>query len=121
MDFFIKVYESLIPHKGHNIYSYTVNSDLVLNNDILILSSSEMGKLSSILYFSVFKRIPSLQVFKKYLDDLVNLLLKLDKPIIWTTPTGMTIYLSNRKFIKYESKSVYLNKRGLLSLYLLQL
>src|SRR5882724_1161915 len=110
--FFIKVYESLIPHKGHNIYSYTVNPELVINNEILKLSSSEMGKLSSILYFSVFKRIPSLQVFKKYLDDLVNVLLKLEKPIIWTTPSGMKIYLSNRKFIKYESKSLYLNKRG---------
>jgi DNA-directed RNA polymerase len=110
--FFIKVYESLIPHKGHNIYSYTINPELVINNDILKLNSSEMGKLSSILYLSVFKRIPSLQVFKKYLDDLINVLLKLDKPVIWTTPTGMTISLSNRKFIKYESKSLYLNKRG---------
>jgi len=41
-----------------------------------------MGKLSSILYFSVFKRIPSLQVFKKYLDDLLMFILKLEKPII---------------------------------------
>jgi DNA-directed RNA polymerase len=111
--FFRKTYESLNHPDRQNFYSYTVNPDLVLNNEILKLSSLEMGKLSSILYFSIFKRFPSLQVFKKYLDDLVNVLLKLDKPVIWTTPTGMKISLSNRKFIKYESKSLYLNKRGI--------
>jgi DNA-directed RNA polymerase len=107
--FFIKKFESLTVNKG---YSYTVNPDIVENNELLILSSINMGKLSVILYYSVFNRLPSLQVFKKYLDDLINVLLKLNKPVVWTTPSGMTISLSNRKFKKYESKSLFIKKRS---------
>src|SRR5882672_2943346 len=107
--FFIKKFESLTVNKG---FSYTVNPNIVVNNEELILNSTNMGKFSVILYYSVFNRFPSLQIFKKYLDDLINVLLKINKPIVWTTPSGMTISLSNRKFKKYESKSLFIKKRS---------
>jgi len=111
--FFIKHFESLTVNKG---FSYTVNPDIVNNNEVLKLSNIEMGspspKFYMILYNSVYNRIPSLQVFKKYLDELINVLLKLNKPVVWTTPSGMTISLSNRKFKSYESKSLFIKKRS---------
>jgi len=45
----------LIPHKGHNIYSYTVNPELVINNEILKLSSSEMGNYHPFYTFPYLK------------------------------------------------------------------
>ena len=45
--------------------------------------------------------MPSLKTLTDYLNNLIKVLLKLNKPIVWITPSGLKISLSS---IKYESK-----------------
>jgi hypothetical protein len=75
----------------------TVNSK---QNKVLYLLPSDVNKLGTIIYETILSKIPSLRLLNEYLDSLLEILSVLDKPIIWITPSGLKISLSN---IKYES------------------
>ena len=50
-------------------------------------------------------KLPSLKILSEYLDSLVNILLKLNIPVIWITPSGLKINLSTMKFKKVRTAS----------------
>lgn len=91
---------------------YEVNPDYVKNKEKLYLTSSEMGALSNILHKSVYNIFPTLKFFKNYLDELINVIIKLNKPIIWITPAKLKISLSYKNFKSEQTKSLYSKKRG---------
>jgi DNA-directed RNA polymerase len=66
---------------------------------VLYLLPSDLNKLGTIIYESLIKNLPSLRILSKYLDSLLTILSKLNKPVFWITPSGLKISLSN---IKYE-------------------
>ncbi len=51
------------------------------------------------------ENLPSLRILSDYLDKLLTIILKLNKPIVWITPPGLKIYLSNIKYNKIRTYS----------------
>ena len=76
----------------------------VYNNKKLYLTNKLFGLLTKIVYQTLTKEIPSLHNLSNYLNSLVDILLALDKPIIWITPNGLTINLSTIKYEKISKK-----------------
>lgn len=70
-------------------------------NSKIFLTPSQFGKLTSIIYNVLTKKMPSLNNLTEYLNKLIDVLIALDKPIIWITPSGLRISLSN---VLYKSK-----------------
>lgn len=98
--------------KGKSCF-YIVNPEFVNNGESLTLTSYQMGKFSNILHKAVYIKFPSLKLFKNYIDSLINMIIKLNQPIIWITPAGMKISLSYRKFESISSKTLFSNKKGI--------
>ena len=84
---------------------YKVPKELTHNNENLYLYPSEVSKLGEIVYNGLIDNLPSLKLLNKYLDELITILLKLNSPIIWITPAGLKISLSNIKFKKERTTS----------------
>ena len=64
-----------------------------------------MNTLGEIAYNGLLNNLPSLRTLSEYLDLLLTILLKLDLPVIWITPSGLKISLSNLKFNKIRTSS----------------
>ena len=64
-----------------------------------------MNTLGEIAYNGLLNNLPSLRTLSEYLDLLLTILLKLDLPVIWITPSGLKISLSNLKFNKERTRS----------------
>ena len=92
-------------YKEQNKKMYKVPKELTHNNECLYLYPSEVSKLGEIVYNGLIDNLPSLKLLNKYLDDLITILLKLNSPIIWITPAGLKISLSNIKFKKERTTS----------------
>jgi len=75
--------------------------------------AEEMGKLSAILYFAIYVKIPSLKYFIDYLNNIIKVILKIKEPLYWITPSHMKIFLSYMKKSKVITKSIYIKKRGI--------
>jgi len=70
-----------------------------------MLYPSELNKLGEIVFKWLIDNLPLLNLLNNYLDNLLTILLKLDRPIIWITPAGLKFYLSNIKFKKERTTS----------------
>lgn len=94
-----------------NKVMYKVPLELTKNNKSMLLYPSEVNKLGEIVYNGLIDNLPSLKLLNKYLDDLISILLKLNSPIVWITPAGLKISLSNIKFhpIKKEQALPWAN------------
>jgi hypothetical protein len=55
---------------------------------VLYLLPSDLNKLGNIIYESLIENLPSLKILSEYLDSLLIILSKLNKPVIWITPSG---------------------------------
>jgi DNA-directed RNA polymerase len=72
-----------------------------------------MGKLSAILYFAIYVKIPSLKYFINYLNQIIRVILKINKPLFWITPSHINIFLSYIKKSTVNTKSLYIKQRGI--------
>lgn len=67
--------------EGKKVF-YKVEEKFTKDSKILYLLPSEIHKLGNILYYGLLNNLPSLNILSKYLDELLNILFKLNKPII---------------------------------------
>jgi DNA-directed RNA polymerase len=61
---------------------YKVPKESSITGECIYLSNNDIKELGKILYNTLIDNIPSLKNLNKYLKELTNILLKLDKPII---------------------------------------
>lgn len=69
------------------------------------MALTQFGELTKVIYEVLTKELPSLKKLTDYLNSLINILLKLNKPIIWITPNGLKINLSTIKFESVKTTS----------------
>ena len=97
------VLEKIFEHK--KCY-YKIDPDFIRGQDkVLCLTASEFGVLSRFIYNSLYDMIPSLKLLTEFLNSLVKLLQKVDKPVIWITPSHLKINLSARNFVSVRTKT----------------
>jgi DNA-directed RNA polymerase len=85
---------------------YHIDSKYVKDGSTLLLSGSAIGSLAGLVYNSLFKLSPNLKSLVTYLNGMIKLLYKLNKPIIWITPAGMKINLSSIKYQAVKTKTI---------------
>lgn len=90
--------------EGKKIF-YKVEARLTKNSEPLYLIPNELNKLGTIVYEALIHNLPSLRVLSEYLEELLTILLKLNEPVIWITPSGLKISLSNVKYDHIRSSS----------------
>jgi DNA-directed RNA polymerase len=100
-----QIKEHFSEYKEGNKYFYKVPAELTKNNENIYLYPSELFKLGELVYNTLINNLPSLKVLTNYLDELLTILIKLDSPIIWITPAGLKISLSNIQFKKERTTS----------------
>lgn len=104
-------------NKNTGDYYYIVNKSILKNkNDELILNSSQMGKLSVYLYKATFNVFPPLKELQKYFSDVARFLSEAQIGVIWITPAGMTIALSNMHFDSKQISYKFKNSRNSVSI-----
>ena len=91
-------------YKDNNKVFYKVEPDFTKDNNVIYLLPKEVYTLGEIVYNGILNNLPSLRTLSEYLDLLLTILLKLDLPVIWITPSGLKISLSNLKFNKIKLK-----------------
>ena len=69
------------------------------------MALTQFGELTKVIYEVLTKELPSLKKLTDYLNSLINILLKLNKPVIWITPNGLKINLSTIKFESVKTTS----------------
>jgi hypothetical protein len=85
-------------------YFYNLDAIHTKNNELIFLTPSEFNNFVKIVYKSL-TQIPSLNKLTKYLNSLLVILLKLEQPIIWITPSGLKISLSTMVYTSELTKS----------------
>ena len=85
-------------YKDNNKVFYKVEPDFTKDNNVIYLLPKEVYTLGEIVYNGILNNLPSLRILSNYLDRMLTILLKLDLPVIWITPSGFNISLSNLKF-----------------------
>lgn len=104
------VKEQLIEHliiiKEGKKYFYKVPTEFTkTDNEIIFLYPKEIIYLAGIVFNGLINNLPSLKLLNKYIDQLLSILLKLNCPIFWITPSGLKITLSTIKFKEIRTSS----------------
>nr|QWO71442.1 RNA polymerase [Termitomyces titanicus] len=110
--FFIKKVDAADIDKKDKTTFFIVSKD-ILKEDVsepVVLRYDEMFKFSKFLYDSVYKTFPSLEGYVKYLNQFAHLIVSLNKPVMWTTPVGMKIYMGYNQF-EQKNTNVFFKKR----------
>ena len=93
-----KLIELLVQEKSYNkadkTYNYKIRPEFCINNESVILNSSEFGELSAFIFNSLYNIAPLLKELVNYFNASIKSLYNIGKPVIWITPAGMTINLS---------------------------
>lgn len=77
------------------------NEMYTIDNKDIYLTPKDYGEFTTLVYNVLTKKLPSLKNLTDYLNSLVNIVIALNKPIVWITPAGLKISLSP---IQFESK-----------------
>ena len=96
--------------KGTYIYIPTDDILLTKDNTNLFFTSSELMTFAHFLKTTVLNIIPPFTQLKKYFDDMITIMKKLDLPIFWETPSGMSVSMSNRVMIPKKIKTSLIKK-----------
>jgi len=51
----------------------------------------DISKIAEIIYSTIFKEYPGLNIIYNYLINMAKLLNKLNLPVIWITPSGLEL------------------------------
>lgn len=82
-----------------------IDKQYTFNNETIFLTPKEYGYFTKLIFNVLTKKMPSLNNLTEYLNNLIKILLKLNKPIIWITPSGLKISLSTMKFENVVTKT----------------
>ena len=120
----IKKYESDIlakktdkENKEKGTYIYIPNSNILSGNtknnpnmSQLFFTSSELLTFSHYIKTTVLNIIPPFTQLKNYFDNMIDILKKLELPIFWETPAGMSVSMSNRVMKSKQIKTSIIKK-----------
>ena len=120
----IKKYESDIlakktdkENKEKGTYIYIPNSNILSgktknnpNMSQLFFTSSELLTFSHYIKTTVLNIIPPFTQLKNYFDNMIDILKKLELPIFWETPAGMSVSMSNRVMKSKQIKTSIIKK-----------
>jgi len=60
----------------------------------------DISKIAEIIYSTIFKEYPGLNIIYNYLINMAKLLNKLNLPVIWITPSGLELTQNYNSFKK---------------------
>nr|QWO71439.1 RNA polymerase [Termitomyces sp. DKA64] len=109
--FFIKKVDAVDVDKKDKSTFFIVSKDILKKGvtETVILRYDELFMFSKFLYDAVYETFPSLAGYVKYLNKFASLISSLNKPIIWTTPVGMKIYMGYTLFVQ-KNATVFIKK-----------
>ena len=76
---------------------------------ILLLNNFEIFKIGQIVHEQIFKLYPSLKAIYSYFIDIVRLMINLNIPVIWITPSGLKI---TQSYARSTLNKVAINMAG---------
>ena len=71
----------------------------------IVLTPSQYGNLSKIIYQVLTIELPSLKMLTDYFNSMIDIFINLNLPISWITPAGLKISYSNIKFKSIRIKA----------------
>lgn len=107
-----KITKTIIKNKFYenNMYHYEIDPEFLIDKSYpIVLSSKGFGTFCVTIYKSLYEIAPVILPLIEYFNSMAKILSLLGMPIIWVTPSNMTIKLSS---IQFESKvsKIKLNK-----------
>jgi len=78
----------------------------------VLLSYKEIFKLSEIIYNTLFETYPKLNELRDYFNSMSDILSKLNLPIIWATPSGLSIKQKYVEFTTYDIVNNILSRKN---------
>ena len=96
-------------------YIYIPFKEILFNendeaNNNLYFTSKELLYFSSLVKNTVLNIIPPFTNLKNYFDNMIEIMKKLDLPVYWQTPAGMTVSMSNRIMLSKQIKTKLIKK-----------
>ncbi|ORY88691.1 hypothetical protein BCR41DRAFT_343728 [Lobosporangium transversale] len=82
----------------------------------VLLTIKDISKLSHIIYDSLYVSYPKLNELKEYFNSMVNILSILNLPVVWVTPSGLSIKQKYVDFTTYDIVNNVLSKRKTITL-----
>lgn len=82
----------------------------------VILTHKDIFNLSNIIYTSLYETYPKLNELKEYFNSMTDTLSSLGLPIVWVTPSGLTIKQKYVEFTSYDIINNVLSKRKTITL-----
>jgi hypothetical protein len=84
---------------------YNLSKEYSKHGKVILLNYKELNEFSVIIFKVLTERLPSLKILTTYLNSLIKVLLKLNQPIFWITPSGLHIRLSTSELKSIRTKS----------------
>jgi DNA-directed RNA polymerase len=93
-------------------YIYIPNENILKNkgNNEIYLTQKELFLLANLIKSTVLNIIPPFNDLKLYFDNIIDIMKKLELPIDWVTPSGMTVSMSNRILKSKQIKTSLIKK-----------
>jgi DNA-directed RNA polymerase len=90
--------------EGKKLY-ISIPGEYVKDGKAKLITGKNWGVLVNMIYKVLYSMHPVLKDFTDYLKDMSKLLLDLNCPVVWVTPSGMKINTTNIKFKAVKTKS----------------
>ena len=91
---------------------FKVMGEFTKDGNVAYLLPAEVNILGDTVYKGLLDNLPSLRILSDYLDAMLRILLKLDLPVIWITPSGLKISLSHLKYDNIRTSSSLVRNGG---------
>lgn len=92
------------------------NDLLTQENNYIYFTSKEILLFATIIKNTVINIIPSFNKLKVYFDQIISILQKIELPIFWETPSGMSVSMSIVKMTNKRIKNNFLRRSKPISL-----
>lgn len=93
----------------NNKPQYKIKPEFVKDISDLYLNGSAFGCLCYAIHISLYDIVPILKPLIEYFISMVRLLISLNLPIVWITPSNMKINMSNKIFKSHKTKTKLIN------------
>nr|YP_010033052.1 DNA-directed RNA polymerase [Tuber calosporum]QOW39569.1 DNA-directed RNA polymerase [Tuber calosporum] len=105
-----KVFEAGIIFENNKLY-ISIPGKFIKDGKSRLIIGKNWGILVNMIYKILYSMHPVLKDFTDYLKNMSKLLLELNCPVVWVSPSGMKINTTNIKFSSIKVKSSILKKR----------
>lgn len=80
-----------------------INKERMLKKDDVLINYKELFAFAKIVHSTLFDTHPTLKAIVDYFGAMVKLLSKLGLPVIWITPSGLSI---TQRYVKFQTKKI---------------